>query len=278
MVDKLMIAEQINSFSKRYGKNILVGTTNWRYYCLGKGKPVIWLGGGIRRASIGYMFMEQLSRQYLVIAPDYSPVRKADDFFSAMDLILQTEGVKNFTLIGQSYGGYLAQAYLLYNGNNIDKLILSNSVPINAIGKNWITLMNFIVTLIRILPEKTVKKMIAIDLLKHITVPESQRVEWLKVINDMLQNDLSIEDAVSHFSVAIDVMRKGLNDLERYKNWTGQVSVIYSENDPTQRKKYFRLYEQLFDTKVKILNMGNLGHTAALFNPVEYVKLLEQIL
>lgn len=274
----MTILEQINSFSEQYGKNVQVDGTNWNYYCLGNGKPIIWLGGGIRRASLGYMFLEQLSKQYFVITPDYSPVQKVDDFFSGMDLILQTEGISTFTLIGQSYGGYLAQSYLSHKANMIEKLILSNTVPINAIGKHWITLMNFIITLIRILPEKTVKKMIAVDLLKHITVPESQRVEWLKIINGIIQNDLSIEDAVSHYSVAIDIMKKGLTNLEFYKNWLGQVIVIYSKNDPTQRKKHFRLYEQLYDNNVKMLNMGNLGHTAALFNPNEYAKLLEQAL
>lgn len=54
--------------------------------------------------------------------------------------------------------------------------------------------------------------------------------------------------------------------------------MLSAANDPTQRKEDLPRYERLFGRPVEVLDMGSLGHTAALFNPDQYVELLEQAL
>jgi pimeloyl-ACP methyl ester carboxylesterase len=276
--DEVMtISEQMSHFSNRFGKGVIVNNTTWRYYRVGAGAPILWLTGGLRRAALGFAFMERLAARHTVIAPDYPPVQTINEFITAFDTILQTEGIDTFALGGQSYGGLLAQAYLAYKTKAVERLILSSTGPADY-GKGWLPVEYAIIALVRLLPEKTVKNMLTGGLLKAITLPEAERAEWLEAINDVMQNDLSRADVVSHFAVAADLIRKGVITPTAYQDWTGRLIVLSAENDPTQSKKDFPRYEKLFSRTVDVLNMGNMGHAAVLFNPDKYVELLEQAL
>ena len=125
----MTISEQMNLFSDRFGRDVIVGNTTWRYYRVGAGTPILWLTGGLRRVALGFAFMERLATRHTVIAPDYPPTQTIDEFISAFDTILQTEGVDTFALGGQSYGGLLAQAYLVHKTNTVERLILSGTGP-----------------------------------------------------------------------------------------------------------------------------------------------------
>ncbi|MBM3471438.1 MAG: alpha/beta hydrolase [Armatimonadetes bacterium] len=274
----MTIQEQINRFSERFGKNVRANNATWRYYLLGAGTPILWLTGGMRRAALGFAFLERLARRHVVIAPDYPPVQSIGELVAGLDTILRTECVTAFTLAGQSYGGLLAQAYLAHKDHAVDRLILSSTGPVNAIGKAWLPVLSIVVALARMLPEGSVKGLLAGELLKHINVPASERAEWLEVIHGVMRNDLTRADAVSHFAVAVDMLRQGMVVPAAYRSWTGRVIVLRAENDPTQRKEDLPRYERLFGRPVDVLDMGNLGHTAALFSPDRYVELLEQAL
>lgn len=273
----MTILEQMNHFSDRFGKKVVVNNATWRYYRVGAGAPILWLTGGLRRAALGFAFMERLATRHTVIAPDYPPLQTIDEFITAFDTILQTEGIDTFALGGQSYGGLLAQAYLAHKTKAVERLILSSTGPADY-GKAWLPAEYVFIALARLLPEKTVKDLLTGELLKAITLPEAERAEWLEAINDVMQNDLSRADVVSHFAVAADLIRKGIVTPAAYQDWTGRIIVLSAENDPTQSKKDVPRYEKLFGRAVEVLNMGNMGHTAALFNPDKYVELLEQAL
>lgn len=273
----MTIVEQMNHFSDRYGKKVIVNNTTWRYYHLGAGTPILWLPGGLRRAAFGFAFLERLAAHHTVIAPDYPPVQTNDEYIAAFDAILQAEGMDTFALGGQSYGGGLAQVYLTHKVKSVERLILSSTAPGNY-PKAMLPAIYAFIALARILPEKTVKSLLTGGLLKAITVPEAERAEWREALNALMQNDLSRADVVSHFAVAADRIHKGIVTPAAYQNWTGRVIVLSSYNDPTQRKKYIPGYERLLGCTVEMVNMGDLGHTAAFSNPDKYVEFLEQAL
>ena len=273
----MTILQQMNLFADRFGQTVIVKNTPWHYYRLGVGPPILWLTGGLRRAALGFAFLERLAIRHTVIAPDYPPVQSIDEFITAFDTILQAEGVDTVALGGQSYGGLLAQAYLAHKGQAVQRLILSSTGPADY-GRAWLPVEYFCIALARLLPEKTVKNLLAGGLLKFITLPAAERAEWREAINTVLQNDLSRADVVSHFAVAADWIRKGIVNSAAYQNWTGRIIVLSAENDPTQSKKDIPRYEKLFGRAVEVLNLGDMGHAGALFNPDKYVGLLEQAL
>jgi len=272
----MTILEQMRQFSDRFGRTVVTDTT-WRYYALGEGAPILWLTGGLRRAALGFAFMEKLAERYTVIAPDYPPVWTIEAFLAAFDAILQAEGVETFALGGQSYGGLLAQAYLARRGNAVERLILSSTGPANY-GRGWLPVEYVAIALARLLPERTVKNLLIGGLLQAIALPDAASAEWSAAINRVVQDDLSRADVVSHFAVAADWIRKGIVTPAAYRDWSGRVVVLCAENDPTQSKKDIPRYEKLFGRAVQVINMGDAGHVAALIDPARYVDWLEQAL
>lgn len=273
----MTVLEQMNHFSDRFGKIVIVSNTTWRYYRLGADTPILWLTGGLCRAALGFAFMERLATRHTVIAPDYPPVQTIDEFITAFDTILRSEGINTFALGCQSYGGLPAQAYVVHKTKSVERLILSSTGPADY-GKGWLPVEYAIITLIRLLPEKTVKNLLTGGLLKAIILPEAERPEWLEAINAVIQNDLSRADVISHFAVAADLIWRGSIIPAAFQDWAGRIIVLSAENDPTQSKKDIPRYEKLFGRAVEVVNKGDLGHAALLFNPAKYVELLEQAL
>jgi len=273
----MTVAEEMGRFSARFGRELVVDGTQWRYYRLGAGPPVFWLTGGLRRAALGFAFLERLAANHTVIAPDYPPAQTIDEFIAAFDGILRAEGIGTFTLGGQSYGGLLAQEYLAHRPEAVDRLILSSSGPADY-GRAWLPAEHALMALARLLPERTVKKLLVGGLLKAIVLPDAPRAEWAAAINAVVQGDLSRDDVVSHFAVAADVIRKGLVTPAAFRDWTGRILVLRAENDPTQGKQDVPRYERLLGRGVRVLSLGRMGHAAAFVDPDRYVDLLERAL
>lgn len=272
----MTVLEQMNRFAQQFGKQVVVNDIRWQYYRLGTGTPFFWLGGGLRRAAFGFAFMEKLAERHTVIAPDYPPAQTIGEFIAAFDAILQTEGVDTFVLAGQSYGGLLAQAYLARKTQAVERLVLSSTGPADF-GRGLLLLDSIFLVLARLLPEKTVKKFVAGELLKVVTVPAAERAAWEDAVNTVMRDELSRGDVISHFGVVADMIRKGMVSPAAYQNWPGRVIVLSAQNDPTQGKKDAARYEKLFG-RVEVVDLGDMGHTAALFDPDKYVALLEQAL
>lgn len=128
--------------------------------------------------------------------------------------------------------------------------------------------------LVRLLPEKKVKQMLAGGLLRF-DAPQAVRLEWQEAILWVMQHELTRADVISHFAVAADWIRSGWNP-EVFKKWGGRLVVLSAENDPTQSEKDFPRYEKMFGRPVERLSLGQGGHAAALFDPDLEVALPEQ--
>jgi len=203
-------------------------------------------------------------------------VRTIGQFIEAFDAILQCEGVGTFVLACQSYGG-MAQAYPPHKPKSIERLTLSSTGPADY-GKAWLPASYAMIALARLLPEQTVKGFLTGRLLKIITLSADKREEWLEAIQTVIRDDLSRADVISHFAVAADLVAKGIVTPAAYHDWKGRAFVLSAENDPTQGTKDIPRYEKLLGHAVHLIKLGDMGHTAVLFNPGKYVALFEQAL
>lgn len=276
----MAVVDQMERFVGQFGKRLVVNGVPWRYYRLGAGAPVLWLTGGLRRAALGFAFMERLAARHTVIAPDYPPVRTIEEFMIAFDSILRTEGVDTFAVVGQSYGGMLAQAYLAHRPTDVHRLILSSAGPADY-GRAWLPAEKLFITLARILPERTLKDLLAAGLLRLLRagqLPEVDRTEMAELVSTTVHKDLCQADVVSHFAVAADLIRSQVVTPAAFQGWNGRIFVLRAENDPSQSKNDIGRYERLFGRRVKVISLGRLGHAAVLADPNAYADLLEQAL
>jgi pimeloyl-ACP methyl ester carboxylesterase len=144
---------------------LMGNSSRWRapaggYYRLGEGPAIAWLTGGLRRAALGFGFMELLASRYTMVAPDYPAVTTFGQFDQGLSAILAAESIGRFHLVGQSYGGMLAQAYLARHPSAVDRLVLSSTGPADF-SPLWLPAAYLIAGLLRLLPERRVKTMLA---------------------------------------------------------------------------------------------------------------------
>lgn len=272
-----VVLDCMQHFAQTYGKSLDVGGTKWRYYRIGSGPTLFWLTGGLRRAALGFAFMQRLADQRTVIAPDYPPARSLESLLAGFEAILQEEGVSRFALGGQSYGGLLAQAFLAWKPEAIDRLVLSSSGPADY-GAAWLPVEYLAILLIRVLPERRVKGLLGGGLVRALSVQEAERQDWETALQELLDHDLTREDVVSHFAVAADLIRRRIVRPEAFKRWPGRVVILSAVNDPTQGKGDRRKYDALFGRRVEVMSLGAMGHTAALLDPDRYAEVLGQAL
>jgi pimeloyl-ACP methyl ester carboxylesterase len=271
------VIDRIRAFSDRYGKDLVIGGTPWRYYRLGMGPPILWLTGGLRRAAFGFAFLECLGQRRTVIAPDYPPVGSFQDLLSGFEAILAAAGADRFALGGQSYGGLLAQALLATRPDRVTHLLLSSTGPADY-GRAWAAVDDLCILLARLLPERPLKRLLAGGLLRIVSFPPDERAAWEAALRQVMDHDLTRGDVISHFAVVADIIRQGLIRPGVFASWPGRVAVLSAEDDPTQGKGDRRRYERLFGRPVEIVSLGAIGHTGALRDPARFVAVLEQTL
>lgn len=272
-----LVLGSMQRFADAYGKDLTVQGTRWRYYALGQGPALVWMTGGLRRAAFGFAFLERLARRHRVVAPDYPPLMTFDSMAAGFDAIVQAEGLQRFALGGQSYGGLLVQGYLVRRPEAVDRLLLSSTGPADY-GPVWALVDDLAIILVRRLPERRVKRLLAAGLGKVLSTPGGEHAEWLAELEHVLQEDLSRADVVSHFAVAADLIRSRRVTPQALAAWPGRVVVLTAENDATQSPKDIPRYAALFGKQPEVLSLGSMGHTAALQDPEAYAAILERAL
>ncbi|HEY3409580.1 MAG TPA: alpha/beta hydrolase [Propionicimonas sp.] len=270
------VLEQAASFAADHGRAIDNGAFTWTYYRLGSGPAIVWLTGGLRRAALGYALLTGLASDHTVITLDYPPMRTVAEFIDALDAIRAAEGVERCVLVGQSYGGLLAQAYVAARPGVVDQLVLSSSGPADY-GYRWLPVEYLAIGLVRILPVRWVRRLLVRGLLGVVTAPDNELAQWQEAIRRTV-DDLGRPDIVSHFAVAADVIRRRLVTPETFRSWTGRAAVLAAHNDPTQHPGDRTRLERLLGRPVKLIDLGDRGHTAGLADPRGYGALLRQAL
>jgi pimeloyl-ACP methyl ester carboxylesterase len=267
----------IRRFRTAHARELEVGGQRWRYYRLGSGPALVWLTGGLRRAALGYGFLELLAHRYTILAPDYPPLDTFAAFDTGLSAILDAEDVGRYHLVGQSYGGLLAQAYLARRPRDVDRLVLSSSGPADY-GRAWLPVEYAAIALVRLLPVPVLKRLLTTGLGTVVTTEPAQRADWLAALRDTVEHDLTRADLVSHFAVAADIIGTGLVHPGAFAPWPGRVVMLSALNDPTQSGRDVAGYARLFARPVRVISMGHAGHTAALADPPRYAAWLDQAL
>ncbi len=121
---------------------VCIGSAKLFYRALGKGNPLIVLHGGAGVLSQDYLLPQlyKLAENNLVIFYDQrgcgastgdinADTINIETFVQDLDAIRQTLHFQKISILGHSWGGFLAMQYALTYPESVEKLILSNSMP-----------------------------------------------------------------------------------------------------------------------------------------------------
>jgi pimeloyl-ACP methyl ester carboxylesterase len=230
------------------------------YYVIGQGKPLLFLHGGRVRALTFKKTLEELSKDYMVIAPDIpgygdsstpDKVWSYEDYGKYFNTFLKELNLKNVTVVGYSMGGGIA-LNLAGHSSLVKRLVLVDSAGTGLKPKSKHLLGD-----IR-------------RLFFYVSHPQ-----YLAILATLLRSYLQFTRKHSHDRQHINKIRKHCSqkDYEQViKNIKVPTKVLWAEGDKdipiAQSKKLLRLIEGSSITTVK----GN--HDWPLYSPLLLRKMV----
>lgn len=130
--------DAIEAYIKTEGASLYTQT-------MGKGSPLIILHGGAGYITHDYLLphMQRLAKNNLIVLYDQRALGKStgdpipeqinlNTYIQDLDAIRASLGVNKVSLLGHSFGSFLALHYAITHPESVDKLILASSMPIST--------------------------------------------------------------------------------------------------------------------------------------------------
>ena len=126
--------QQLRSFSERYPyQSVSLEGRQWQYIDTQAGEhPLFIPAGGTSVAEVSFKSIEHFVRNFRVISPDYPPIDNLEELFAGFDALLNHLGVKEFSILGGSYGGWIAQSLVRNHPQRVNKLVVAVGRPVVA--------------------------------------------------------------------------------------------------------------------------------------------------
>ena len=250
-------------------RHVNVAGVEWQYISCGKGtKTLLLLPGGLRVAEAAFGFIQMFEDIYRLIVPTYPPLGTMDEIVDGVVAILDKEQVPEAFVLGQSYGGAVAQVLVQRYPSRVKKVILSGTAPLIVL--KWKKVLNSVLLAVAtLLPERVVMSIFGRAISSVVTVQDSERVFWQAYLKELFRRRLTKADVLSHFQTNRDAQSKYAYAKGAKSSWSGDVLVIWGESDHLRtergRRGMLEIYPQ---AQVHVIAGG--GHTVALSEPGKY--------
>jgi pimeloyl-ACP methyl ester carboxylesterase len=258
-------------------KHINVAGEKWDYISCGNGtESLLLLPGGLRVAEAAFSLIQMFEDSYRVITPTYPPLGTMDEIVDGIIAILDAETAPEAFILGQSYGGAVAQVLIQRYPTRVKKLILSGTAPLIVVGWKRV-LTDLLLVLALLLPEGVVMDIFGQALSRVVSGQESERAFWEAYLKELFTQRLTKADVLSHFRTTRDAQRNFVYEHGRESSWSGEVLVIWGEGDHLRtergRRGMLDIYPQ---AQIHVIPGG--GHTVALSEPEKYAATVEGFL
>jgi pimeloyl-ACP methyl ester carboxylesterase len=249
----------------------------WEYLDCGQGEPdMLVLPGGLRRAETAHAQIRMLEGSHRVITPSYPAVLTIDPIVDGLVGILDRLGIQRTSVLGQSYGGMVAQVLVRRHPERVENLILSSAGPLKG-TRVQILLLHLLLALASVLPEAALKGFHRKTLRAALSVPGSERRFWDIYLKDLFARHLSKGDVVSHFRTGQDVLKRYAYADEEKSRWQGRVLIMGGERDPVSTRSDREALKDYFPC-AEIRVIDGCGHTPALEKPGVYAAQILEFL
>jgi len=263
-------------------KHLTVDGATWEYISCGQGKEALLLltgGTGIGEA-MGFVFAP-LEAKYQMVSPTYPPVTTMGELADGIVRILETEGIDRINILGQSFGGILAQVIIHKYPDKVSKLILSHttttSPPVDQtikfkslkkIEKKEKVLSFLPFGIFSLIAKWKISKLISTDM--------EEKEFWDAYFHEMLSN-MNKEALASLSKCMIDFGQNYIFSRDDLENWPGKILILESDDDlffnPSERKALKELYPQ-----ARVHTFHGTGHLTLIVNREEFLSIIRNFL
>jgi deazaflavin-dependent oxidoreductase (nitroreductase family) len=258
-------------------KHTTVDGVRWEYIVGGDGdETLLILPGGAMVGEAGFTRIPAYEENFRVIAPSYARVSTAADLLDGLAGVLDAEGVREAHVIGQSYGGLVAQAFVRRHPGRVRSLILTNTlVP----PRRMLRLSKVFLALPRLLPVGRLRALRERGLARAFYgvpgVPMEDQAFWWEYQQGLISR-MTKDELLDLYRLGIDLVQSFRFAPEELATWPGRVFILESDADlltPERRAELRRCYP-----RAEVYTIHGAGHTPWMSHKEEYLSAIKGFL
>jgi len=267
--------ERLLGFRRRYPyQEAEIGGRRWRFIDTGEGSRVLLIpAGGTTIAEVSFMSIDHLAKGQRVISPDYPPLDTLQELFEGYIALLDHLGIDHFSLMGGSYGGWMAQSLVRAYPERVDKLVLTAIGPPNPDNSRQLARL---MPLLRIMPMFVLRGMINRSFGR---LDDSERTDpdqallWA-LVNEVVTYRVSRADFVTAMLRLIDQTGNYTFSPDDLHEWPGSILMLFGAGDPATPPEKRQAMTALYPQAETIIFEGGqhaiaLSHREAYFNTID---------
>jgi pimeloyl-ACP methyl ester carboxylesterase len=256
-------------------KSLMVGNLNWKYISTGKAKDtIVLLPGGIRSAESWEKLITILEKDYRIISPTYPAIKSIDEGTKGLFEIISKENIKEVSLVGQSFGGWIAQAFTREHSGIVNNLILSNTSGSGSIISE--RMLKIAIFLITKYPLKILRYGMKTNYFKIFRVAKEDKEFWKAFITELFYFKVTKEEIINQYIASYDFLKNYQFKKEDLAKWAGKILIIESSDDVIRKNSQEELRSIYPNSFIHIFHRS--GHTPGYTNALEYAKVLIEFL
>jgi pimeloyl-ACP methyl ester carboxylesterase len=250
--------------------------TAWPFMDTVRGdRVVLLLSGAAGVAELSWRSIEHLAARDRVIAPDYPALNTMAELVDGIAMLLDRKEVDQAHVIGGSYGGLVAQAFVRRHPRRTASLVLSHTLaPDRAAG----TKLARVALLLKWLPERALRALFRLRL--RGLFPEGGPPELAlskALFAEIVNHRITKAQILGMMHRVADLGTNcvfGPDDLE---TWPGRILLLMGTDDPATPEPARRALLELYP-RAETRAFSGFGHLTAILNQGEYFAAIDQFL
>ena len=232
--------------------------------------------GGTSVAEVSFQSIQHFAKTQRVIAPDYPPIDDIKTLFEGYLHLLDHLGIESVSIMGGSYGGWMAQSFVRMYPKRVDKMVLTAIGPPNPENSRQIAgLMRWL-------------KIAPMFVLRALISRSFSRLQEDKESTPEIQLLWALVKEVMYYRVQrpdiMALMERLVDQTDNYEftstdldDWPGEILILCGSEDPsTPLEKRQALKELYPQAHMEVFDGGE--HGIAISHQEKYFSLIDQFL
>jgi pimeloyl-ACP methyl ester carboxylesterase len=261
------LAARLEKFQREHPKRSLsVGSTEWTYRLAGSGaEGLVVLPGALGGSEGMAPLLQHFTDDYRLLFVEYPVVSGLDDVLAGLFEILKREGIGRTALLGGSFGGMVAQAFLLRFPEKTSRVVLSATGPPDP--RRARTNERFL-RLFRFIPMGLVRSLLRLGIKKLMRRVPRDRELWLRFYSKALDG-LTRGRLQALYRVSIDFDREYSGRSAALESWPGEMLLIEGSEDRVASNKSRDALKAAY-RRAETVTLRGAGHGMSLERPEEW--------
>jgi pimeloyl-ACP methyl ester carboxylesterase len=275
------LREQLETFrAKHPAKSLQVAGATWDYLIGGTGlETIMLLPGGTNSNELLFQVISAFEPTYRVIAPRYASVATMREMLDGLLAILDAAGVKQAHVLGESFGGLVAQCLVRCAPSRVASLILVSTL---APTKRWAPRMRRSARLLALMPWSLYLRLARREMAKALAalpIAEGECAFWTAEVLDQIDR-ISKSWLVNTYRVSLDLCEHYTFTPADLAGWRGRVLIMRADDDAALRSlaTYTPTPLPTLYPQAQVHVFHGSGHVPPITRREEYLRVIQQFL